>query len=69
MDTYYDTDSQWKMDKFVSREGNDRSKMLKTANIAVLKHHDDGPGPAGLKRVKRAPKMGKKCTENGCKAQ
>ena len=31
MDTYYDTDSQWKMDKFVSSEGTDRSKMLKTA--------------------------------------
>ena len=27
MDTYYDTDSQWKMDKFVSNEGTNRLKM------------------------------------------
>ena len=59
MDTYYDTDSQWKMDKFVSREGNDRSKMLKTAKYSSIKmimmmdlaQH-------GLKRVKSALKNG-----------
>ena len=61
MDTYYDTDSQWKMDKFVSSEGTDRSKMLKTAIYSSIKKtndHDDGLGPAW-------PKKGEMHTENG----